>query len=122
LGVSNIGIILKKKRKLRICVDFKILNLTTKKDLYMLPFTNEVINVIVGHKVYTFLDEFSRCHQISIPLNDQHKTAFMTDWGAFVWVVMPFGVKDRPPTYQRVVTGVFCEYINVFMNFFLMIL
>jgi len=32
---------------------------------------------------------------------------------------MPFGVKNGPPTYQRVVTKVFHEYINVFMKIFL---
>ncbi len=43
----------------------------------------------------------------------------MTDWGAFVWVVMPFAVKNEHPTYQRVVTKAFHEYIDVFMEIFL---
>jgi hypothetical protein len=47
---------------LRICVNFKKLNMTTKKDPYPLPFIDEVINTIVGHEVYNFLDEFSRYH------------------------------------------------------------
>ncbi len=42
----------------------------------------------------------------------------MTNWGVFVWVVMPFGVKNGPPTYQRVVTKAFCEYIDVLMKIF----
>jgi len=29
----------------------------------------------------------------SIESEDQYKTAFIIDWGAFVWVEMPFGVK-----------------------------
>jgi hypothetical protein len=44
-----------------MCVDFNKLN-TTTKDPYSLPFTNEVINTIIGHEVYTFLDKFSRYH------------------------------------------------------------
>jgi hypothetical protein len=32
---------------------------------------------------------------------------------------MPFGVKNGPPTYQRVVTKAFYEYIDVFMKIFL---
>jgi hypothetical protein len=36
-----------------------------------------------------------------------------------VWVVMPFGVKNGPPTYQRITTKLFCEYIDVFMIIFL---
>jgi hypothetical protein len=39
-----------KNGKLKICVDFRKLNVT-KKYPYPLPFTNEVINIIVGHEV-----------------------------------------------------------------------
>jgi hypothetical protein len=46
---------------MRICVDFKKLNATTKKDRYPLPFTNEIINTIACHEVYTFLDGLLRC-------------------------------------------------------------
>jgi hypothetical protein len=97
--LSPIMVVPKKNGKLRIYVDFRKLNVATKKNPYMLPFTNEVINIIIGHEVYTFMDEFSRYHQISIALEDQNKTTFVTDWRAFVWVVMPFGVKCGPPTY-----------------------
>jgi hypothetical protein len=55
-------IISKKNGKLRICVNFKKFNATTNKDLYPLPFIDEVINTVVGHEVYTYLDEFSGYH------------------------------------------------------------
>jgi hypothetical protein len=42
------------------------LNVATKKDPYPLPFIDEVINIIIGHEVYTFLNGFSRYLQISI--------------------------------------------------------
>jgi hypothetical protein len=70
-------VIPKKNGKLRIYVNFKKLNVATKKDLYPLPFTDEVINTVIGHEVYTFLDEFSRYHQILITPEDQHKTTFV---------------------------------------------
>jgi hypothetical protein len=34
------------------------LNATTKKDPYLLPFTNEVIDIVIGHEVYTFFNGF----------------------------------------------------------------
>jgi hypothetical protein len=107
----------KKNGKLTVYIDFRKFNAITKNDLYLFPFTDEVINTI-GHKFYTFLDKFSRYHQISITPKDQHKTTFVTDWG-FVWVVMLFCVKNGLPTYQRVVPKVFHEYIDVFMKMFL---
>jgi hypothetical protein len=59
-------------------VDFRKLNAPTKKDPYPVLFINEVINTIVGHEVYTFLDSFYGCHQISISLEDQYKITFVT--------------------------------------------
>jgi hypothetical protein len=43
----------KKIGKLKICVDFKKLNATTNKDLYLLPFMNEVMSIIVGHEGFS---------------------------------------------------------------------
>jgi hypothetical protein len=51
----------------------------TKKYPYLLPFTYEVTNMVVKHEFDTFLDGFSRYHQISIASKDQHKTTFVTD-------------------------------------------
>jgi hypothetical protein len=78
----------KKNGKLRICVNFKKLNVATKKDPYPLPFTNEVLNTFVGHDVYSFLDGYFRYHHISITPNDRYKITFVTNWGVFIWVVI----------------------------------
>ncbi len=78
---------------MKICFNFNKLNAITKKDPYSLPFTNEVINIVLGHEIYTFLDGYFGYHHISITLEDQYKTTFVINWGAFIWVVMPFGIK-----------------------------
>ncbi len=57
-GLSPIVIVPKKNGKQKNCVDFRKLNAAMKKDPYPLPCTNEVINIIVGDEVYTFLDGF----------------------------------------------------------------
>jgi hypothetical protein len=96
--------VLKKNRKFKMCVGFKKLNVASKKDPYTLPFTNEVFNIVTKHEVYTFLYGFLRYHHISIALKDQYKTTFVTNWGSFVWVIIPFRVKKGPSTYQKAVT------------------
>jgi hypothetical protein len=64
--------VLNKNGKLKICVDFRKLNVPIKKDPYPLSFTNEVINIVAGHDVYTFVDGLSRYDKISIALKDQY--------------------------------------------------
>jgi hypothetical protein len=48
----------KKNGKLRICVDFIKLDKTTQKDPYLLPFSNEVFNIVARYDVYSFLDGY----------------------------------------------------------------
>jgi hypothetical protein len=89
--LSPIVVIPKKNGKLKISIDFRKLNAATKKDPYPLPFTDEVLNTIARYEAYSFLDGYSKYHQIYITLEDRYKTTFVTDWGAFIWKVMSFG-------------------------------
>jgi hypothetical protein len=41
------------------------------------------------------------------------------DWGVFVWVVMPFGLKNVSPIYQRMASKAFKDYLDDFMKLFL---
>ena len=52
-------------------------------------------------------------------LEDQEKTAFVTEWGVFVAEVMMFGLKTTPATFQRIITEIFHDYISAFMQVFL---
>ncbi len=81
-------VVLKKNRKFQICMDFQKLNVAMKKDPYPLPFMEEVLHMVVGHEVYSFLDGFSSYHQITITSEDRYKIVFIIDWGTFVWIAM----------------------------------
>ncbi len=50
--LSPIIIIPKKNGKLKIYIDFRKLNATTKKDSYQLPFTDEMLNTILGYETF----------------------------------------------------------------------
>jgi len=55
----SIVVVLKKNEKLKICVtNFKKFNVTTKKDLYLLPFTDEVINIVTSMRFIPFWTDF----------------------------------------------------------------
>jgi len=95
-----IVVVLKKNMKLQICMNFQKLNIVTKKDPYHLPIMEEVLDMVAGHEVYSFLDGFSSYHHITITPKDRYKIAFIIDWGTFVWIVMLSGLKNVPPTYQ----------------------
>ena len=51
--------------------------------------------------------------------DEQEKTAFVTEWGVFVAVVMMFGLKMTPTTFQRIIMEIFGEFIPSFTQVFL---
>ncbi|MCO5571582.1 hypothetical protein L7F22_025327 [Adiantum nelumboides] len=57
--VSPVIVTPKKKGKLRVCVDYKPLNATTKRDHFPLPFQDEILNEVAGHERYTVCDSYS---------------------------------------------------------------
>jgi hypothetical protein len=57
--LSPTVVVPKKNGKLKICIDFKKLNATIKKDPYPLPFIDEVLNIVARYEAYSFLDGYS---------------------------------------------------------------
>jgi hypothetical protein len=50
-----------------------------EKNPYPLFFIEEVLDEVIGHEVYSFLDGFFGYHQIMIALEDMYKIAFIID-------------------------------------------
>ena len=86
----------KKQLGIRICIDLRKLNDACLHDPFPTPFTDEVLENVGGHKVYSFTDGFSGYHQIKIAQEDRHKTTFATEWGSYQYTVMSFGLKMHP--------------------------
>ena len=77
---------------------------------------------IVGHAFYYFLDGYSGYNQIIITLEDQEKTTFTCPYGTFAYRRMPFGLCNASANFQRCMMAIFSdlveEIIDVFMDDF----
>ena len=74
-----------------------------------------MLDAVVGHEINNFLDGFSGYNQIRMRPANKEKTAFITEWGVFVAVVMMmFGLKMTPTTFQRIIVEIF-EELQVFL-------
>jgi hypothetical protein len=106
----------KKIGEIRICIDLKKLNDACLHDPFPTPFTDEVLDNVEGQEVYSFTDGFSGYHQIRIVKEDRHKTTFETKWGSYQYTVMPFGLKNAPTIFSRVVVEAFKEFLHKFLE------
>ena len=65
------------------------------------------------------MDAFSRYHQINIAKEDRQKTTFVTEWGCFQYTVMPFGLKNPPAIFSRIVVAAFKYFIQKFLQVYM---
>ena len=106
----------------RIFIDYGKLNKATRKDHFLLPFLDQMLDRLAGHEYYCFLDRYSGYNQITISLEDQEKTTFTCPYGTFAFRQMPFGLCNAPGTFQRCMMAIFSDMveriIEVFMDDF----
>ena len=88
-------------KDLRMCIDFTGLNKACPKDPFALPRIDQVVDDVSGSELLCFLDAYSGYHQIKMKKSDQIKTSFITPFGTFCYITMPFGLKNAGSTYQR---------------------
>jgi hypothetical protein len=94
-------LVLKKNNTWRMCIDYTSLNKACPKDPFTLPRIDQVIDSTAGCDLLSFLDAYSGYHQIPLYEPDQIKTSFITPYGAYCYVTMPFGMKNTRATYQQ---------------------
>ena len=51
--------------------------------------------------------------QIQIRKDHRYKTAFIVPFGQYEWNVMPFGLKNAPSEFQRIMNNIFNPYFEV---------
>ncbi|KAL5552880.1 hypothetical protein UlMin_040281 [Ulmus minor] len=103
----------------RICMDYRKLNKSTRKDHFPLPFLDQMLDRLAGKHYYCFLDGYSGYNQIAIAPNDQHKTTFTCPYGTFAFRRMPFGLCNAPATFQRCMMAIFTDMVEQFVEVFM---
>lgn len=100
------------KLKWRLVIDYRRLNEKTISDRYPLPNISEILDKLGKCLYFSTLDLASGFHQIEMSPQDIPKTAFTVEGGHYEYLRMPFGLKNAPSTFQRVMDNVLRDLVG----------
>lgn len=98
-----------RSEKLRLVIDFRALNLRTKRSSFPIPYIRDVV-LKVGHLlIWIIVDLFSGFWQIPVDPTSVEKLGCNTEEDLIVWLVLPFGPRNGPPHFQAVINKAIAE-------------
>lgn len=93
--------VVKRNGRIRICVDLKRLNESVKREMQMLPTIDDILHKLSGSTVFTKLDASAGFWQIPLDRNSAKYTTFITPFGRYCFLRLPFGITSAPEIFQR---------------------
>ena len=103
---SPVILVQKKDGTTRFCVDYRRLNQITTKDAFPLPRMDDIYDQLTKATYFSKFDFKSGYFQVPLDEADRPKTAFSTRDGHFQFKVLPQGLTNGPPTFQRIVNQI----------------
>ena len=102
---SSIVTVKKKDGGVWICI-YRAVNAITQPDPYQMPLIDDILEALACAKFISKVDLNKGFHQIPVDPSHYQKTAFCTPWGKYEFRVMPFGVRNGPSVFQRLMDQV----------------
>jgi hypothetical protein len=109
----------KKDKEMRLCVDYRPLNVVTIKNKYPLPRIDILFDQLAGAQVFSKIDLRSGYHQIMIRAEDIPKTTFTTRYGLYEYLVMSFGLMNALEHFMYLMNPVFMPELDKFVVVFI---
>ena len=113
---SPVLFVKKPSRGIRFCVDYQRLNIITKKDRYPIPLIKETLAQLEGAKYFTKIDIRQAFYRIRMSEDSEELTTFLTRFGAFKYLVMPFGLCNGPASWQHLINDTLFDFLHRFVQ------
>ena len=109
---SPVTLVPKPDGTFRFCVDYRKVNSLTKSDSYPLPRVDACIDALGCAKFVTKLDLVRGYWQIPLTERAKDISTFVTPQGTYRFEVMPYGLKNAPATFQRLMNQLVADIDN----------
>ena len=106
---SPVVIVKKKNGDIRMCIDYRRLNMNTERPIYLIPDSKQIFDCLSGNAYFSTIDFSQGYYQVEMNNKDAEKTAFTTRTGHYHFLRMPFGLSSAPATFQKLMNKMLNE-------------
>ena len=91
---------------MRFCIDFRKVNSLSKANVYLLPRVDDSVDRVVAATYITKIDLVKGYWQVSLTDRAKEVASFVVGSAVYKGRVMPYGLKNAPATFQRLMNRV----------------
>ncbi|CAM5074398.1 unnamed protein product [Natator depressus] len=116
---SPVVLVPKPDGEIRFCVDYHKLNAVTHPDNYPMPRTDELLEKLGRAQFISTLDLTKGYWQVPLDESAKETSAFTTHLRLYEFNVLPFGLRNAPATFQRLIDGLLAglgEYAVAYLD------
>lgn len=103
-----------RNKKPRMVIDYRKLHEQAVADEFPLPRQDEILQALEGSQWLSTLDALAGLMQLQVHPDHREKLAFRTHRGLFQFKRMPFGYRNGPAIFQRVMQNVLAPFLWIF--------
>jgi transposase InsO family protein len=102
----------------RTCIDPRLINNKIIDSAYPIPKARHIFDKLAGCKIFTVIDLKSGFNQIQVKAEHRKKTAFTWNKRVYQFVGAPFGFKNIPQDFQRIMDNIFedLDCVTVYLD------
>lgn len=101
------------------CMNYRALNKVMVKNNYPIPNATDLFDRLSKASAFTKLDLRSGYWQVQIAKGDESKTAYMTRYGSYKFLMISFGLTNAPVTFCNLMNNVLYKFLDHFMVVYL---